>query len=111
MPPNPGPASCAVERLISSFELPSPMSSRSTSDGRYDWYATSKKTVKIPVRNATTYSCQSVRTSATYAIGIVVRTTNRPKSPMTRIGFRGRRSTQTPAGNVKRMNGRKLTVP
>ena len=25
-PPSPGPASCAVERLISSFELPSPMS-------------------------------------------------------------------------------------
>ena len=44
-PPNPGPAICAAERLISSFELPSTICSRSTSDGRYDWYATSKKTV------------------------------------------------------------------
>src|SRR6188474_2451456 len=35
----------------------------------------------------------------------------RPKSPTMRIGRRGRRSTQTPAGRVKRMNGRKRTVP
>ena len=34
----------------------------------------------------------------------------RPKSPTIRIGRRGRRSTQTPAGSVKRMNGRNSTV-
>ena len=33
----PGPQICAVERLISSFELPSMICSRSTSEGRYDW--------------------------------------------------------------------------
>ncbi len=53
-PAVPGPASCEVERLISSFELPSTSCSRSTSEGRYDWYATSKKTVQIPTRKATT---------------------------------------------------------
>ena len=37
-PAAPGPASCEVERLISSFELPSTSWSRSTSEGRYDWY-------------------------------------------------------------------------
>ena len=31
--------------------------SRSTSDGRYDWYATSKKTVQMPTRKPTTKSC------------------------------------------------------
>ena len=34
--------------------------SRVTSDGRYDWYATSKKTVQIPYPNPTAYSCQIV---------------------------------------------------
>ena len=38
----------AAERLISSFELPSTICSRPTSAGRYDWYATSKKTVQMP---------------------------------------------------------------
>ena len=69
-PPRPGPPTCAAERLISSFEFPSMIWSRSTSDGRYDWYATSKKTWKMPTRKPTTKSCPSVRTSATYAIGI-----------------------------------------
>ncbi len=36
------------------------MSSRSTSDGRYDWYATSKKTVHVPTRNPTANNCASV---------------------------------------------------
>ena len=49
--------------------------------------------------------------SATYAIGTVGVEAARPKSPTMRIGRRGRRSTQTPAGSVKRMNGRKSTVP
>lgn len=61
-PEMPGPAICAAERLISSLELPSRMSSRSTSDGRYDWYATSKKTVRQPATKPTTYNCQMVRT-------------------------------------------------
>ena len=50
----PWPPSWAAERLISSFELPSMIWSRSTSEGRYDWYATSKKTWQIPVRKTTT---------------------------------------------------------
>src|SRR5215210_3321111 len=53
-PAVPGPAIEAVERETSSFELPSTRRSRATTDGRYDWYETSKKTVPIPVRNATT---------------------------------------------------------
>ena len=39
--------------------------SRVTSEGRYDWYATSKNTVQTPVRKTTTYSCVSVSASAT----------------------------------------------
>ena len=53
-PAEPGPASCEAERLISSFELPSTSWLRSTSEGRYDWYATSKKTVQTPTRKPTT---------------------------------------------------------
>src|SRR6266566_1831888 len=48
-----GPATCAVDRVISSLVLPSIRLGRSTSAGRYDWYDTSKKTVKIPVSRAT----------------------------------------------------------
>ena len=55
-PPSPGPPTWAAERLISNFELPSMILSRSTSDGRYDMYATSKKTWKTPTRNPTTKS-------------------------------------------------------
>ncbi len=50
----PGPASEAAERLTSSFELPSTSWSRVTSDGRYDWYATSKNTVSVPTTKPTT---------------------------------------------------------
>jgi hypothetical protein len=85
--------------------------SRSTSDGRYDWYATSKKTVQMPTRKPTAYSCPSVSMSATYASGIVASSAKRPKSPAMRIGRRGRRSTQTPAGSVKSMKGRNRTTP
>jgi hypothetical protein len=52
-PARPGPPSCAAPRLISSFAFPSISCCRSTSDGRYDWYATSKKTVAIPTRKPT----------------------------------------------------------
>src|ERR687891_1628896 len=44
-------------------------------------------------------------------MGIVARRAARPKSPMIRIGRLRSRSTQTPAGRVNRMNGRKLSVP
>ena len=53
-PAIPGPASEAAERLTSSFELPSTSWSRETSDGRYDWYATSKNTVSVPTTKPTT---------------------------------------------------------
>src|SRR6202030_4006609 len=55
-----GPATCAIETVSWSFELPSIRWSRWTSWGRYDWYATSKKTVKIPTTNWMTRSCQIV---------------------------------------------------
>ena len=58
-----GPASWAPEREISSFELPSTSCSRSTREGRYDWYATSKKTVSTPIAKPTTYSWPIVRAS------------------------------------------------
>ena len=74
-PPTPGPAICAPETEISSFEFPSTSWSRSTRYGRYDWYATSKKTVKVPTRKLTTYSWGSVRTSNAHARGIVARRT------------------------------------
>ena len=53
-PARPGPAVPAPAAVVCSFEFPSISWSRSTSDGRYDWYATSKKTVKIPTTNAIT---------------------------------------------------------
>ena len=59
-PASPGPPSCAAVRLTSSFAFPSISCCRSTSVGRYDWYATSKKTVAMPTRKPTAYSCQIV---------------------------------------------------
>ena len=59
----------APERLSSSFELPSTSCSLRTSEGRYDWYATSKKTVSVPVANPTTYSCQMVTCPSAAASG------------------------------------------
>ena len=86
--------------------------SRSTSDGRYDWYATSKNTcadadeeaddVQLPERERRRRRRRS---------GCVASSTARPRSPTMRIGLRRRRSTQTPAGSVKRMNGRNTTMP
>ena len=43
----------AADRLTSSFELPSTSCVRSTSEGRYDWYATSKNTVQTPTKKPT----------------------------------------------------------
>src|SRR5918996_4457349 len=65
----------------------------------------------MPTRKPTTYSCQRVSASATYAIGIDASNAARPKSPAIRIGRRGSRSTHTPAGSVKRMKGRNSIVP
>src|SRR5262245_38587576 len=44
-------------------------------------------------------------------MGTVESSAKRPRSPAMRIGRRGSRSIQTPAGIVKRMNGRKRIVP
>jgi hypothetical protein len=52
-PPMPGPAICAPLRLTSRRELPETSSSRPTSAGRYDWYATSKQTVSVPTTKPT----------------------------------------------------------
>ena len=109
-PASPGPPSWAAARLISSFELPSISCCRSTSDGRYDWYATSKNTVAIPARNATPYSCQIVSCPSPYTTGIEPSSAARATSPTTSIGRRGNRSTQTPAGRLTSRNGRNSTV-
>src|SRR5215831_5750163 len=42
---------------------------------------------------------------------MLARSAARPKSPATRIGRLGKRSTHTPAGSVNRMKGRNSTVP
>ena len=78
-PPIAGPAVWAMVREISSLPLPSTSWSRSTSDGRYDMYATSKKTVSVPLMNPTRYSCQIVRPSNAYAIGIEARLSRAPE--------------------------------
>ena len=58
----------------------------------------------------TTYSCQIVSASNAKAIGIDAMAIARPRSPTIRIGRRRRRSTQTPAGRLSRMNGRNSIV-
>ena len=106
-----GPATCAIETVSCSFELPSIRSSRWTSAGRYDWYATSKKTVKIPIDELEHEQLpHPERVEATRAAGSARRIAARARSPTIRIGRRRRRSTQTPAGSAKRMNGRKPSI-
>src|SRR5579864_7229058 len=106
-----GPPTCATETVSCSFELPSTRCSRSISAGRYDWYATSKKTVKQPMTNVRTSRCQMRSTPSAQRIGMSVRSTARAESPTMRIWRRRRRSTQTPAGSAKRMKGRKPRTP
>ena len=50
----PGPPIWAALRDTSSSEFPSTSWSLRTSEGRYDWYETSKKTVQMPTRKPTT---------------------------------------------------------
>jgi hypothetical protein len=59
----------------------------------------------------TMYSCQIVRPSSAKAIGIESSATARTTSPRMRIGLRRIRSTQTPAGRLRRMNGRNSIAP
>ncbi len=110
-PPSARPEVCDASAVISSFELPSTSWSRFTSDGRYDWYATSKKTVEAAVqRSRRRRAARSSGRRAAKATGIVSRASARPTSPTIRIGRRRRRSTQTPAGRLSRMNGRNSMV-
>ncbi|HEX5172738.1 MAG TPA: hypothetical protein VFV91_01170 [Gaiellaceae bacterium] len=67
--------------------------------------------MKIPITNWSTSRCQILRTPAAQRIGIRVRSTARALSPTIRICRRRSRSTQTPAGSAKRMNGRKPKTP
>src|SRR5579884_2667964 len=60
-----------------SFELPSIRCSRSINAGRYDWYATSKKTVKIPITNSRTSRCQTCRSWSAQRMGINASSTAR----------------------------------
>ncbi len=106
-----GPPICATETVTCSFELPSTSWSRSTRAGRYDWYATSKKTVKTPITNCSTSRCHICSVWVAQRIGITARSTAREASPTIMIWRRRRRSTQTPAGSAKRMKGRKPSTP
>ena len=69
-PARPGPPICAAETVVWSFELPSTSCSRSTSEGRYDWYAMSKKTVQMPIANWSAISCQMSRIPSAQATGM-----------------------------------------
>ena len=60
--------------------------------------------------NPTTYSCQIVKASNANATGMDPIAIARPRSATIRIGRRRRRSTQTPAGKLNRMNGRNSIV-
>lgn len=48
-----GPITVATEDVPCSFEFASTRFSLPTKNGRYDWYATSKKTVSTPPTSAT----------------------------------------------------------
>src|SRR5690242_17299336 len=106
-----GPATCETLTVSWSFELPSTRCSRSISAGRYDWYATSKNTVKIPITNCRTRRCHIRSSWRAHRIGTSARRSARAASPTMRIWRRRSRSTQTPAGSAKRMNGRKPSTP
>ena len=75
-----------------------------------DWYATSKNTVRRAVDEADDVELpdrQGVEGEGDRDRG---EATARPRSPTMRIGRRRRRSTQTPAGRLSRMNGRNSIV-
>src|SRR5258705_7570909 len=57
------------------------------------------------------YSCQIVSPPSAKAMGIEIRLNARPRSPTIRIGRRRSRSTQTPAGRLRKMNGKNSIVP
>src|SRR5579864_195908 len=61
--------------------------------------------------NVRTSRCQMRSTPTAQRIGMSVRSTARALSPTMRIWRRRSRSTQTPAGSAKRMNGRKPSTP
>ena len=112
-PRRPGPATCAAETVSCELRVPVDRGSRSTRAGRYDWYATSKKTVRIPIDEADdeelcqTQVAESRRRSGSSA-SRTARGRRRRRSGSAR---RRSRSTQTPAGSVRRRNGRNSTVP
>ena len=104
-PATAGPLSCAAERLTSSFEFPSTSAVRSTRDGRYDWYATSKNTVQMPDEEADRVELpdrQRVERVGDRDRGEEHRP---PEVAEDRIGRRGSRSTQTPAGSEMSRKG------
>jgi hypothetical protein len=80
-----GPLTEATLAVSCSFELPSIRSSRSISAGRYDWYATSKKTVKTPIRNSRISRCQTCSSPSAQRIGIIASSTARAASPTIRM--------------------------
>ena len=110
-PAMPGPPIEPRCATTSSSEFPSTSWSLRTSEGRYVWYETSKKTVQVPTRKPTTYSCQMVSASRRYATGMEARNNPRPRSVTMRMGRRRSRSTQTPAGSANSRKGRNSTVP
>ena len=77
----------------------------------YGTYATSKRTVSVPVARPTAKSCQIVSASSAHASGTDASTSARPKSAAISSGRRRSRSTQTPAGSVTSRNGRYSSAP
>jgi hypothetical protein len=101
-----GPATNEKARLPLSSELASTKRSRGTIVWKRDASATPKSTVRDPARNATTYSCSSVKASRTYASGTVAITAARPTSVAIIVRRRcPRRSTHAPACSARRRFG------
>ncbi len=94
-----------MEALASSFPFASVSLSRPTSDGRYDRYVTSKKTVSTPTAKAITYKRDIERRSSQAAAGITASNAARPKSAEIKIGRRVRVSIHAPANRPNRKSG------
>ena len=97
-----GPATYEKARLPWMSELPSTSRRRGTSAAYTGRYETWKRTLRLPIRNATTNMCGKVSASNAYATGIDPIRSARPRSVAIMIRrLRGRRSAQAPAWSAK----------
>jgi hypothetical protein len=83
---------------------------RPTTCGRYDWFATSKKTVPTPVSRATTYSWPIVSASSHHAVGTDSSTAARARSAVISTPRRRTRSVHAPAGRPMTRNATVFSV-